>query len=51
MDYADWGKHYTWPASSLPFQLSLARQKVMVKQKATKEEKQEQKQEGGKKDF
>jgi hypothetical protein len=36
-----WGKHYTWPASTLPFQLELAMRKVAVKKEQEKERKQD----------
>ena len=31
-----WGRHYTWPASSLPFQLKMAARKVQVKKETEK---------------
>ena len=35
-DGLHWGRHYTWPASTLPFQLELAMRKVSVKQEMDK---------------
>jgi hypothetical protein len=32
----NWGRHYTWPASSLPFQLEMAMRKVQVKKETEK---------------
>ena len=31
-----WGRHYTWPASTLPFQLEMAMRKVQVKKETEK---------------